>query len=39
MASKANVSTSGTDLPTLLFSTILIVGLPAAIVVSRLIAG
>ncbi len=39
MASKATVRTSGTDFPTLVFSTILIVGLPAAIVVSRLIAG
>ena len=39
MASKANVRSSGTDLPPLVFSTILIVGLPAAIVASRLIAG
>ena len=39
MASNENVRTSGTDFPTLVFSTILIVGLPAAIVASRLIAG
>ena len=39
MASKANVRTSARDPPTLVFSTILIVGLPGAIVASRLIAG
>ena len=39
MASNENARTSGENLPTLLFGTILVVGLPAAIVASRLIAG
>ncbi len=39
MASNEKARTSGEDFPTLWFGTILIVGLPAAIVASRLIAG
>jgi hypothetical protein len=39
MATNENVRTSGANFPTLMFGTILIVGLPAAIVASRLIVG
>jgi len=39
MASNANARRSNANVPTLLFGTILVAGLPAAIVASRLIVG